>query len=263
MKKLGIKIWTRDVVKNRDFFNQAVKAAKDGTFEYIELFVFPNSYKETEAVIANEMKGCPVIIHNSHSAYGFDVGDKTALANNLRDVQDSQKFADMLGAEIIIVHAGCGDKPENLDETIRQFKIFNDERIAIENMPYLCNVSRKLLNGTFPEQIAAVQKAVGCKFCLDFSHAQCAANYYQRDFEETIRAFQALKPDMYHLCDGFRDEIYDKHLHFGEGNYDLAYLVNEIIAPDSYVTMETGYTPPVNIGPWVEDRNYFHRLEGE
>lgn len=120
MKKLGIKIWTRDVVKNRNFFEQAVAAVKNKDFDYLELFVFPNSYNDTAEVIRRELKGCPTIIHNSHSAYGFDAGDADCLAGNLRDVGDSQKFADMLNAEIIIVHAGCGCEERHLEETIRR-----------------------------------------------------------------------------------------------------------------------------------------------
>ena len=76
-----------------------------------------------------------------------------------------------------------------------------------------------------------------------------------------IKRFQKLRPDMYHICDGFKDEINDKHLHFGEGNYDLSYFVNEIISDDTFVTMETGYTPPVDIQPWIKDRNYFRSLK--
>ena len=171
MKKLGIKIWTRDVVKNRNFFEQAVAAVKNKDFDYLELFVFPNSYNDTAEVIRRELKGCPTIIHNSHSAYGFDAGDADCLAGNLRDVGDSQKFADMLNAEIIIVHAGCGCEERHLEETIRQFKRFDDKRIAVENMPASCSVSGKALHGVFPEQIERIMSETGCKFCLDFSHA--------------------------------------------------------------------------------------------
>lgn len=261
MRNLGIKIWTRDVVKNINFFNQAVKAAKEGKFDYIELFVFPNSYEASCTTIEKEMKGIKTIIHNSHSAYGFDAGDKDAFENNLHDINDSKKFADMLGAEIIIVHAGCGNTPENIEETIRQFKLFGDKRIAVENMAYLCNESRKIQHGVFPEQIKQIKEQAGCKFCLDFSHATCAANYYQRNPLEEIKKYQELKPDMYHICDGFSDEIYDKHKHFGTGNYDLAFLVNQIIADNAYVTMETGEKPPVDIQPWLDDRDYFRALE--
>lgn len=260
MQKLGIKIWTRDVVKNRIFFDETVKAAKDGMFEYIELFVFPNSYADTVEVIKKEMQGTKVIIHNSHSLYGFDVGDKNALENNLRDINDSKKFADMLGAEIIIAHAGCGEKEENLQETIRQFKIFNDSRIAVENMAYNCSVSGTVLNGTMPEQIKQIKDETSCKFCLDFSHATCSANYYGLEVNKFLEEFTKLNPDMYHICDGMSDETTDKHLHFGEGNYDLKYIVNHLITKDAYVTMETGHKPPVNVAPWIEDRNYFRGL---
>lgn len=257
MPKLGIKVWTRDVLKNRAFFNQAVAAVKNGEFDYIELFVFPNSYEDTCQIIKDEMAGVATIIHNSHSAYGFDAGNAERRQENAKDFRDSQKFADKLGAEIIIVHAGGGDKQENLEETIRQFKAFNDSRIAVENMPYDCRVSKKIQHGVFPAQIEMIMYLTGCQFCLDFSHAMCSANYYQRDFYETIRQFNALEPVMYHICDGFDDEIIDKHLHFGEGNYNLDFLINEVIRDDAFVTMETGYLPPVDLNPWQEDKKFF------
>lgn len=59
MKKLGIKIWTRDVVKNRNFFEQAVAAVKNKDFDYLELFVFPNSYNDTAEVIPPGTEGVP------------------------------------------------------------------------------------------------------------------------------------------------------------------------------------------------------------
>ena len=66
---------------------------------------------------------------------------------------------------------------------------------------------------------------------------------------------------MYHLCDGKTDGTDDIHLHFGEGDFDLAYMINEVIAPDAFVTMETGYKPPRDANPWRADRDYFRRLE--
>lgn len=43
MPRYGIKVWSKDVLKNPDFFNEAAEAVKNGTFGYIELFAIPDS----------------------------------------------------------------------------------------------------------------------------------------------------------------------------------------------------------------------------
>lgn len=263
MRKLGVKLWTSDLIKNHHFFDEVVKHVREREFDYIELFVFPETYEVTAAEICQKIKGLPVIIHNSHSAYGFDTGRRECEVNNVRDVNDSKKFADMLNAEIIIVHAGCGDKPENLQETVRQFNLFNDKRIAVENLPFSCSKSGKILHGMLPEEIKIIKDNCGCKFCLDFSHATCAANHKKLPLDKVMAEFSAMSPDMFHLCDGFTDETVDKHLHYGEGNYDLKRLINDYIYDGAFVTMETGYTPPVDAGPWIEDRDCFRCLEAD
>lgn len=40
MPRYGIKVWSKDVLKNPDFFNEAAVAVKNGTFGYIELLQF-------------------------------------------------------------------------------------------------------------------------------------------------------------------------------------------------------------------------------
>ena len=42
MPRYGIKVWSKDVLKNPDFFNEAAVAVKNGTFGYIELFAIPD-----------------------------------------------------------------------------------------------------------------------------------------------------------------------------------------------------------------------------
>ena len=261
MRKLGVKLWTRDVLKNKAFFDDVAEAVRRKEFEYVELFVFPNTYEDTFEAVREGLRGCPVIIHNSHSAYGFDCGDSDALKNNLKDIGDSQRFADALHADIIIVHAGCGTLPQNIDETIRQFRLFNDMRIAVENMAAFCMVSKKFQHGVFPEQIERIKAETGCKFCMDFSHAVCAANYYKRKPVDILDDFRLLEPDMYHQCDGRLQGIDDVHLHFGEGDFDLETIINRFIDEEARVTMETGYKPPLNADPWRKDRDYFRRLE--
>ena len=51
MPRYGIKVWSKDVLKNPDFFNEAAEAVKNGTFGYIELFAIPDSFNETQSLV--------------------------------------------------------------------------------------------------------------------------------------------------------------------------------------------------------------------
>lgn len=260
MRKFGIKVWSKDVVGNPAFFKACVEAVRDNKFGYIELFALPGSYEETKQSLKAEIGTLPVIIHAPHSKFGLDTGNAEAYESNCRKLKDSQQFADLFNADIIILHTGNGEGDAYLDETIRQFKLINDSRIAVENLPYLCTATYKNLHGTSPEQIKRVKSETGCKFCLDFSHAVCASNHYQRDVFADLAAYAALKPDMYHLCDGQFDEVLDKHMHFGDGNYDLGRLIRDYTSEDGLITMETGYGTPTGIEPWLSDIAYIRKL---
>ena len=239
MPRYGIKVWSKDVLKNPDFFNKAAEAVKNGTFGYIELFAIPDSFNETQSLIAPAIKGLPVVIHAPHSCFGLDTGNPELETSNQKKFEDSRRFADLLNAEIIILHAGAGASEACLSETIRQFRNIGDSRIAVENLPLICSSTHVRLHGNIPAEIQRIITETGCKFCLDFSHAVCAANSTNADVWQTLNAFAALNPSMYHLCDGNINGTDDEHLHYGEGNYDLKRLVTEYVEPNALVTMET------------------------
>lgn len=261
MRKFGIKIWSADVLKNPCFFQDCVAAVKEGKFDYIELFALTDSFETTGKLLKREIGSLPVIIHAPHSKFGLDTGNPDSYESNCKKLKDSQDFADMFNSEIIILHAGNGEGNKYLEESIRQFKMINDKRIAVENLPYMCTSTNKNLHGTSPEQIRMLKDETGCKFCLDFSHAVCAANHYKRDVWTDLEAYEKLEPDMYHLCDGLSDEVLDKHLHYGEGNYDLRRLLNNYTSKEAIITMETGHGTPIGVEPWLNDIAYIKKLE--
>lgn len=260
MPRYGIKVWSKDVLKNPDFFNEAAEAVKNGTFGYIELFAIPDSFNETQSLIAPAIKGLPVAIHAPHSCFGLDTGNPELETSNQKKFEDSRRFADLLNAEIIILHAGAGAGEACLSETIRQFRNIGDSRIAVENLPLICSSTHVRLHGNTPAEIQRIITETGCKFCLDFSHAVCAANSTNADVWQTLNAFAALNPSMYHLCDGNINGTDDEHLHYGEGNYDLKRLLTEYVEPNALVTMETGHEIPQNITPWLEDLRFLQNL---
>lgn len=260
MRKYGVKLWSRDFANNSDFALQSVKAVKEGYFDYIELFVPPHTYDDYYKQISNEFTGLKVIIHAPHSVFGFDTGDREMFPKNQEKLKASQQYADLLGAEIIILHAGFNEGERYVEESAYQFKNFNEPRLVVENLPRFCSSTQKILHGTSPLEIKKIMDISGCGFCLDFSHAICASNYYQRDKLEDLRAYQSLKPKMYHMCDGdWRGDV-DEHLHYGEGNYPLSELLNNYTNTDTYITMETGHGIPTTIQPWLDDITNLRKL---
>lgn len=261
MRKFGIKLWSNDFVKNPNFVRQCVKSVKDGYFEYIELFVLPNTYEDIHAKIKNELKDISVVIHAPHSGQGFDTGNRERFAQNCSDLKASQQYADLLNSNIIILHPGFEDSDDCLNESIRQFKMFNDARIAVENMPYLCSSTNRILHGTSPAQIRKFVEEVKCQFCFDMSHAICSSNSYKRDIFADLAEYKSLNPVVYHFCDGHFASHNDEHLHCREGDYDLSLLLNKYIDEHAFVTMETGKGLPTSIQPWLEDIVYIKSLE--
>lgn len=259
MQNFGLKVYSIDFIKNIEFVKEAEKALKEGKFGYMELFALPDSFDKTYQK-AEIFKGIKTVIHAPHARYDLNPSAPELFKENQHKLKDSQQFADMFDADIIILHPGFGHDEAGFDENIRQFRAFNEQRLAVENLPLICSATNHELQGVTPDEIKRFQKEVGCKFCLDFSHAVCGANSLKRNVYEVLDAFKKLKPDMYHLCDGFIEETSDKHLHYGQGNYDLRRLVLDYTSENALITMETGHDVPSSVQPWLDDLAYIQRL---
>ena len=115
-----------------------------GMFDYIELFSVPNYYSE----FINTWKSLkiPYVIHGPHYAKGLNFANKDCFEKNVKFAAQAQKFADALGAEIIIFHPGvAGD----IEQTIFQLNKINSSRIVIENKPYFAIVDNLICNGSY------------------------------------------------------------------------------------------------------------------
>lgn len=260
MRNFGLKLWTKDFVKNIEFVNDAERAIKEGKFDYLELFALPLSYDETYESVLSKFGGVKVIIHAPHGLQGLDISDKNEFENNKKRIEDAQRFADLLEASFIVLHPGMNAGEEFLEESIRQFGLFNDKRLTVENLPSYCSQTKRLLHGIKPSEIKRFIDEVGCPFCLDFSHAICGANSCNIDIYEFLDEMKALNPSMYHLCDGDVNSLNDSHLHFGEGDYDLRRLVLEYTKENALITMETGHGIPNSVQPWISDINYIRNV---
>ena len=259
MRKFGLKLWSMDFIKNKDFVLSAEKALKEGLFGYLELFALPDTFDLVQQSVQS-FKGVKTVIHAPHSSQNFNPSEKTLFAENQHKLYDSQRFADVLDAGIIITHPGYRLNDSCLEENLRQFKAFNDPRLAVENLPYTCSSTNNDLVGVTPDEIKQFINEVPCQFCFDFSHAICGANHCKRDVYDCLSEFAGLKPCMYHLCDGDIKSTFDAHMHYGEGNYDLRRLVLEYTNSDAMITMETGFGLPSSVQPWLDDLVYIKRI---
>ena len=260
MRHFGLKLWSKDFIRNKDFVLSAEKALKDGEFDYLELFALPDTYDDTHDEVKKHFDGIKTIIHAPHAIQLLDISNPDEFENNRQRLKSSQQFADLLDAPFIILHPGMNRGESYLQESIRQFKAFNDRRLTVENLPGYCSQTKRELHGITPEEIKCFIQETNAHFCLDFSHAICGANTYKSDIYEVLQKFSDLHPDMYHLCDGDVSSTNDSHLHYGEGNYDLKRLVLQYTTPDAYITMETGHGIPTDVQPCLNDIQYLKKL---
>jgi endonuclease IV len=259
MREYGICLESIDFSKKPDFVDRVLKIVKDGIFDFVQLIVIPNSYDDNHAIVEEKMKDIRTVIHAPYRPQEIDVGNKDAFESNINNLKDSQKFADLLQTDIIILHPGVGDGEKYLCETIRQFCMINDSRITVENLPY--NPNGYKLHGATPENIKRIIDETNCKFCFDFSHAICAANSLERNFYDDFAKYNALNPVLYHLSDGDSSATIDEHLHFGLGNYDIKRILKDFTFVNSSIALETRGHESAGVDPWIKDIDYLKNLE--
>ena len=241
--KFGLKLWST----NNNYIEEAIKLYKNSTYDYIELYVIPDSY-ENYIKVWQELN-IPFIIHAPHFRDGLNLAEKNKFYKNMELAHEAQHFADKLNANWIIFHPGIDG---NIKETASQLKYINDSRILIENKPYYALDNGLICNGTTPEEIEFLIKEVQIGFCLDIGHAICSANAHNIDSSHYIKNFISLKPTMYHLTDGDIQGIYDKHLHIGEGSFDMKFTLS-FIQNGSMLTIETLKSSMKNLNDFVGD----------
>lgn len=258
--KYGILLKSSDFSNNIDVVDATLDLVREGIYDFVQLMALPGSYSDTHTIISEKMKGINAVIHAPHFLKGIDPGNRELESSNIKKLEDSQKFADLLKAEIIVLHPGLGDGKSYLEESIRQFKLLNDSRIAVENLPYYPRPNCKM-HGTTPEHLKKIISEVGCKFCFDFAHAICACNSLNLDIYKTFAEFIKLNPVIYHLSDGDISATVDTHLHLTMGNYDLKRIFNEFLPQNSLVTLETKDKNRSDITPWINDVKIARELE--
>ena len=233
MNKIGLKLWST----NTDaYYTEAEKLYRDGCYDYIELYVVPDSLDRLGKWKALQV---PYIIHCAHSAHGFNLANKELENSNRQIYEQAKRYADELNAQYIIFHGGCDG---TIEETARQLASFNEPRALIENKPMLPlpNISSaKVCRGFSIYEISIVLSKASCGFCLDFIHALCAANSMNLNPYKYIRSMLHLSPKIVHLSDITRiDARYDEHSNLKTGVLDFKRIMN-YLGNDATITIET------------------------
>ncbi len=241
MHKIGLKLWS----VNQNYIDEARRLFLEGVYDYIELYVVPESLSFLP--IWEELR-IPFVIHAPHFGHQVNLADANKIKYNRKLIEETQLFADRLKARYIIVHPGVNGV---IEETSRQLKKIRDSRILIENKPYL-GLSGVVCVGSRPEEIEYVMKECGVGCCLDIGHAICAGNSHKIGKIVFLRELIALRPSMHHLTDGEWYSEYDSHEHLGDGNYDLETLT-KLVDSDKPVTLETEKNSKYNLEDFEKD----------
>ena len=252
--KYGLKLWST----NDFYINEAVKLYKNKVYDYIELFVVPNSLKY---LILWEKLTIPFILHAPHSYTGFNPSLEKYEGDNLKLLSDVESYRKTLNPEYIIFHPGIDGQ---LSETIRQFNIFKETyedifSIAlIENKPAVGIKGEKCV-GVSVCDISRIMKNTSMGFCYDIGHSICYSNSININWREIFLQFLKLNPNLYHLSDGEIGSTKDMHLNLGSGDYDLRWIT-DILPQKSRISIETQKHSQNNLNCFLADIDHLRKL---
>ena len=213
----GLKLWST----NHNLFSEAAERHAQGQFDFIELYIVPG-HVDLQAL--KPILHIPITIHAPHENHHFNVFtlDSASIEMFTKDVMST---ADVVKAEKIVVHAGVGNSDEKF---ISNFSKINDPRIVIENMPKIA------LDGTdcygySLHQIEYILHSTKRSLCLDVGHAIKSAVSQGLEYKEFLGAlFNSFHPSYFHISDGILTHEQDEHVNVGSGNYDFAWIKENI-----------------------------------
>lgn len=252
MHKLGLKLWS---VNTDYYYEEAKKLYNRGIFDYIELYVVP----DTIGTIKKWQKlNIPFMLHAPHFAHGLNLAVENKFEFNRQIYKQVEIFRQELNAKYTVVHSGIEG---NIDEVIRQLNIIKPKNFIIENKPYIAPLGdNKLCRGYSVEEISEIINRTSCGFCLDIGHAICSANSQGKEPYSYIEEFNKLNPVMYHISGNDINSDKDKHLHFHQGNYNYKKIF-DIINNNSYVSIETNKDNKTNLDDFIKDIEWLNALK--
>lgn len=251
--KIGIKLWSI----NTDFYyNEAKKLYNQGYFDYIELYVVPNTIDSLEKWKKLDI---PFILHAPHFKHKVNLADPNQFPYNKKIFAEVEIFRNELSADYTIIHAGMNG---SIEETIRQLQFIKPQNFLLENKPYIPPLKPEYkCVGSIIAEIQEAINQLACGFCLDIGHALCTANSLNIEPYSYLSEFQKLNPSMYHLSDGIINSPLDQHLHFGEGNYDIKKIFS-VINSDTKISIETKKNSQHNLTDFTADINFMRSMIG-
>ncbi len=247
--KFGIKLWSN----NDQWFPEAVMRFQNKDFDFIELYVLPNSFSEEHWNILKQAN-IPINIHapNEHQL-------NLAISNeqNLFIMEEVKRAANFFSSEYIIIHPGIGG---DIKCILSNIKNINDHRLIIENTPYKSLIGKDHLFGYTFERMRIILEETNKKFCLDFTHAIKSATTQNIDAKEFITKLMTLNPSVFHISDGDSSIEHDQHFNLGEGNFDLKFNKSCVLqCPNAFVVFETPKTNNT-LENDIKNINFFKQL---
>ncbi len=245
--QLGLKLWST----NTDYYlEEAKRLYQDNVFDYIELYVVPNTLENI--VKWKELLNLSIrfALHAPHFMHEINLADKEKFDYNKVIFEEVEEYRQVLQAEYTVVHCGMN---YSIEESARQLKLIKPVNALIENKPYYAPLKANLsCRGSTFEEVSYILKETGYNFCLDIGHAICTANSLSKDPYSYLAKFQTLSPKAYHLSDNQINASDDKHLNIGKGNYDFKKIF-EIISRDIDIAIETKKKSNIDLNDFVED----------
>lgn len=252
---IGLKLHSTNIALIPD----ALRLKKEKFFDYIELFVVPGSKKNS--LEQWKEKKLSYILHAPHSYSGLNLSLGSCESENRLLIEEVDYFRIALKPAKIIFHPGIQGSTH---ETIRQILLFKRDYpelfdlAIIENKPKI-GLKTEVCVGSSPEEIEKIMAETGIGFCLDIGHAIYYSAWAGLKYEEVIDKFLKNSPSIYHLSDGDVNSQTDLHLNFGEGNFELAWILQKI-PTGAYITIETNRNMAMNLKDYKRDVIYLKRL---
>lgn len=248
--KVGFKLWGSNI----DLADECEKLVDQNIFDYGEIHAKKDTFDDCVDVWSS--KNINYIIHAAHQSDGFNPANPDLLNQNIKIIDEAKHYADKLKSDIIICHLGYGG---TIEEAIRQLKIYNDDRIIVENLPRRNSELGEYI-GVTPDEIKLIMNEGSCGLCFDFAHALCGANSYNIDYKNWFEKFNDLNPRLYHISDGHSDGLSDPHYHLGIGDYDIKYQAS-FISKENRVSLETYDIGDKNMDLCVKDAKLLKNIK--
>lgn len=223
--QIGIKIYPEDLAYAKKIARYA---------DFFEVMAIPKSDFRKLKVLKK-----PFTIHNIHAKWGFNPADPyKAVEINKLGADTAAEAADILNADIIVVHPGYLETEDcSIKHTIRFMKRL-DSRFILENVTA---ENRGFAHvGNSVDQVRKIMRQAGKGFCLDFPHAAEYAHSQGIDYIKFIKSLLRLKPKYFHISDTHIQNKKDLHLHLKEGDLNLDYL-KSLVPQDSRILIETAH----------------------